>query len=984
MNDERWSRLRALFDEARDLSEEERRSFLDSRLLGEPDMRAEVEELLAADRAQTSFLTARKEPSPGGTTTGMAAGTVGPYRLVEPLGEGGFGVVYLAEQLRPIRRLVALKLIKPGMDTRQVIARFQAERQALALMDHPGIAQVFDAGETEAGHPYFVMEYVPGVSITKFCDEERLSVRDRLDLFLKVCDAVQHAHQKGVIHRDLKPSNVLVARRDGVVTLKIIDFGIVKATGASAGDRSFATREGMVIGTLGYMSPEQAGAIEAVLDTRSDIYSLGVLLYELLCGKPPFDPIRLRRMDWSEAVRVIREEDPPGFFARTTRPGSVAAPSAEARSDEIAEAARRRSTDGKGLLRQLVGELEWIARRALEKEPDRRYPSASELSADIRRYLADQPVLAGAPGTTYRLRKFARRHRAGFAVAAVVMFAIVAGGIAAAVGLSRAIRAERIARQEADAAQRVADFLVELFETADPNRSGGETVTARTLLDRGTRRIRTGLGQDPRVRTRLLTTLGNAHISLGLYDEGLSLLGDALAAAESARPPDEAEIARQLLDLASGMRASGRIEEVEPLVERSLRFAGDSNASAGLVSAALALRGARLNAQGQPAPAESLITAAIELCESQSGPDTLQLVRMYLTKAQVAHRRYALEDAERSYLKALELSALTGREPMASSLHSQLAAVYSALHQPEKALRHAREGVRLARQLYAPDHPAIAIALSGEASALISQDDYAQAATVREEALRILRANGSRDDLLAVALNSQGLLYRGLKRFDLAIERAEEATAINAKIYGPDNTRTAELLANLARYYADAKRMESADASFRRAVAVFDRLDTETIYAAYAYMGYGNLCRATGRLAQADTLYTRAEAKMDTAQAGMRPYVVECLADHAYQRSLQSRHADAESLMQASLALARRDGREFALETGVPHLLWAAARVRAGRIDEAMAELRKALRCGITREDAAEIRDLAMLHGQPDFPDSLRVHAIDDRAAKIP
>jgi non-specific serine/threonine protein kinase/serine/threonine-protein kinase len=768
MNDERWHRLRALFADVEAMTDAERETFLDRELAGEPELREELDALLAADASARSFLRTRDvgEPRPRGASPAIGS-TIGPYRLLEVIGEGGFGVVYLAEQLRPIRRRVALKLIKPGMDTKHVIARFDTERQALALMDHAGIAQVFDAGETETGNPYVVMEHVTGVPITAFCDEERLPIRERLGLFLDVCDAVQHAHQKGVIHRDLKPSNVLVARRDGTPIPKVIDFGIAKATSAALGDPGFVTREGMVLGTLGYMSPEQIDAVEAEIDTRSDIYALGVLLYELLVGEPPFEPARLRRTAWSEAVRVIREEDPPSLTARF------------AAMDRTAGAiAHRRSTDGRSLSRALRGELEWITLRALEKDPERRYASASEFSADIRRHLANEPVLARAPSTIYRMRKFARRHRVGVVAGALVFASIVAGGIAAGVGMQLAVRAERTARREADSARRVSDFLVELFRTASPDRSRGETVTARTLLDQGTRRIRAELKQDPHVRARLLSTLGNAHLNLGLYDEGLVLLRDALATSESARPRDDLEIARQLRTLAVGLNMANQREEVTSLLNRAIAMAQEAGAT-GLVAACLAQKGSWFNDTGRPAPADSLVTLAIRMAESEAHPDTLGLMRMYSSKGNIAHRGFRLADAERHYRRALDLAEASGLEPSWSAhLHRQLASLYAALHDPERAVSHAEESVRLARQLYAPNHPNLADALSGHAAALISRGEYERATAVREEVLRILREN-PRDALLAAELNSLGILYRATGRLGLAIARAEEAYAVN-------------------------------------------------------------------------------------------------------------------------------------------------------------------------------------------------------------
>lgn len=995
MSKENWDRLRALFAEAQGLSIEDRAAFLDRVLPGEPGLRAQVEALLANADSAGSFLIGRDEEAEAPQGVSPTPGSViGAYRLLEFLGEGGFGVVYLAEQERPIRRRVALKLIKPGMDTKQVIARFEAERQTLALMDHAGIAQVFDAGETDAGRPYFAMEYVPGTSITTFCDQERLRIRERLEIFLQVCDAVQHAHQKGVVHRDIKPSNVLVARRDGGVTLKVIDFGIVKATGAAADDRSFATREGMVLGTLGYMSPEQAGATGAVVDTRSDIYSLGVLLYELLAGEMPFDKTRLRQAAWTDAVRIIREEDPPSLTARIARirqaetAGSERPPAEGEKSagqDRVAEIARHRSVDERTLVRELRGELEWITLRALEKAPEHRYASASELAADVRRHLANETVLARAPRTVYRVRKFARRHRVGVAAAALVLLSIVTGAVAAGIGFTRAVRAERIARREADSARRVADFLVELFQTSDPSRSRGEKITARTLLDQGTRRIRASSDQDPHIRARLLATLGKAHQSLGLYDEGLSLLREALLTSESAQPSDRMEVAEQLRGLAAGLRrVPSKTEDVDSLIDHAMAIAQETNGSPkSFLAACLCQKAEWAMGQGNLAGADSLITIALHVGESDARPDTFALARIYMTRARIAHWRYALKDAERDFLRALDLSERVGSDPSRSaSLHSQLAAVYSGLHESEKALSHAEESVRISRQLYPPDHPGIALALTSLAASLTSQGDFEQAAQVRVETIRILRANGERDDMLAEALNNQGIVYRALGKYDLAIQNAEEASTLTSKLYGLESTRTAEVLANLARYYADDGQSARADSTYQIAIPIFERLGKETIYAAYALMGYANACRAAGRLPQAETLYMRAEAIMDTSEAGFRPFVVECLSDHAYLLSIEGRHAEAESLMRSWFAIAERDGEAYTFERIPMHVQWAAARARAGDADGAIDELENAVRSGAKPGEVDAFPELLALRSRDDYPGGLRAAAARPAAAR--
>jgi serine/threonine protein kinase len=380
-------------------------------------LRKRVERLLAAESKVDGFLEtpAMGVAETGGETVLERPGTViGPYQLMEQIGEGGMGLVFVAEQRQPVRRKVALKVIKPGMDSRQIVARFEAERQALALMDHPHIAKIFDGGATAGGRPYFVMELVKGAPITTFCDDNQLDPRARLNLFVHVCDAVQHAHQKGIIHRDLKPSNVLVMCSDGTPVVKVIDFGVAKAVEQPLTDGTVYTQFAQMIGTPLYMAPEQAADSGLDVDTRSDIYSLGVLLYELLTGTTPFDKERLKKAGFDEMRRIIREEEAPRPSTRISTLGEAA--------DTVSA---KRLSDPRRLSRQLRGELDWIVLRALEKDRNRRYQTASALAADVQRYLRDEPVQACPPSSVYRFRKFARRHKTAIAASVLVGAALV-------------------------------------------------------------------------------------------------------------------------------------------------------------------------------------------------------------------------------------------------------------------------------------------------------------------------------------------------------------------------------------------------------------------------------------------------------------------------------------------------------------------------------------------------------------------------------
>jgi len=459
-------------------------------------------------------------PDAPSRTDERSLGSIGPYRLLIRLGEGGMGTVWLAEQSAPVKREVAIKVIKSGHYSEHSMQRFDLERQSLAMMNHPAIAKVFDAGSTPEGQPYFVMEYVSGLPITTYCKQKHLSVRERIELMIKVCEGVQHAHQKAIVHRDLKPSNILITEVDGNPGPRIIDFGIAKAI-ETAGEEDVTmnafTQAGGLVGTPGYMSPEQANPSIVDIDTRTDVYSLGVVLYELLTASLPFDPKQWKTKPLHEVLRQLQEEDPQRPSTRV--------------STDSTSAAENSGTEPQRLVRQLRGDLDWITLKALEHDRECRYNSPSELSADLSRYLSDEPITARPPRVAYRARKFARRNRLVVGFTAALLLVIVGFAISMTIERNRA-------RREAETSKRVSDFMASMFKISDPSASRGNSVTARELLDKASAQIENGLGQDPQVQARLMQTMGATYRGLGLYDQARTLLEHAVAIQKRSLGPE--------------------------------------------------------------------------------------------------------------------------------------------------------------------------------------------------------------------------------------------------------------------------------------------------------------------------------------------------------------------------------------------------------------------------------------------------------------
>ena len=564
---------------------------------------------------------------------------IGPFTILDVLGEGGMGTVYLAEQTLPMRRKVALKLIRAGAVDAQRLARFAAEREALARMSHPHIAQVYTAGTSEDGQPWIAMEYVAGRPVTEYCDAGRLSIARRVELFLTICDAIQHAHQKALLHRDLKPSNVLVADSEGGAVAKVIDFGVAKALDDPVlGGRRAGT---VVVGTPTYLSPESIAAArgETDLDTRSDVYGLGLLLFELLTGAQPFGFVS------SLAVlqRIAEGDVPrPSAYLQTLLDG------------ERRRIAADRGVDPATHRRALRGDLDWIVLKAMARDREQRYNSAAELAADLRRHLEDLPVLAGPPSAAYRLRKFVRRHRAAVAAAALVGLALIGGLVARSLEARRANREAERAGREARTAQEVSQFLVGLFQGSDPGRNARPDITARELLDRGAARLRNELASQPQVKARLLDAISRIYRQLGLYDDAAKLARESLALSEAPGTGDPAEAAEGLLNLGTIHELQGRGDVAEPLLRRALAAFEGTGDRAALAACRMELAAVAAH-RGSYAEAELLSLSAIDDWTAALGPDDERVGAALNNLANMYYDQRRWSDAERAHLRAIAI-----------------------------------------------------------------------------------------------------------------------------------------------------------------------------------------------------------------------------------------------------------------------------------------------------------------------------------------
>jgi eukaryotic-like serine/threonine-protein kinase len=732
---------------------------------------------------------------------------IGRYKVIDVLGEGGMGVVYLAEQSAPVKRRVALKILKLGMDTKQVVARFESERQALAVMDHPNIAKVLDSGITDEGRPYFVMEVVHGTPITDYADTHRLKTNERLRLFIDVCAAVQHAHHKGVIHRDLKPSNVLVTVQESGPVVKVIDFGIAKAVGLGLTDRTLVTRAGQILGTPEYMSPEQAEMSGLDVDTRTDVYSLGVMLYELLVGVRPFD---LTSKPDYVITHALREREVPRPSTRLTSLG-----------DTLGMVARHRGTSPHVLQREVRGDLDWIILRAMAKDRTQRYDTARGLADDIRRHLGAEPVHARPPSARDRVSKFVRRNRTPVMAGAVAMLAVLAGTGAATAGLLHAREEQRRAVEAALTAEQVTHFLVDLFRVSDPGPDQGQSFTARDVLDTGAQRIQTELAAQPGVQVRLIRAIGNVYSNLGLYDTATPLLERAVAIAEVNDDVEDVELALTLQQLGVAYRRLGRAPEAEVSLRR-----------------------------------------ALELTRRPGTPPSPEYASIAQSLGNVYHILGRFSDAESLYKEALAIQeGLLGPEHTDVRITlDNIGALYLRQRQPAEAEPYMRRAMRIAQQQLGDDHLTIARQQINLGALYYMLQRYDEAEVAYSRAYPALAAALGMEHVdIASVLNNLGEVHWIRGDYDRAETQLSQALSIKENALGPDHNSVASTLKILGHLNRDRGRYADAERHYSRALSIYERtLDTPDPSVREALEGYAKLLRLMGRTAQAENMEQRA------------------------------------------------------------------------------------------------------------------------------
>ena len=923
-------RVQELLALARQVPEDMRDDFLRLTCGGDAGRHLEITRLLAGPAHTDAAASDTAPPSPGYKTDLAPGDRVGPYRIVRTLGAGSMGTVFLAEQEEPVRRLVAMKFMFWSSPDPSVRTRLQAEKQTLALMNHSGIARIYDAGATPEGLPYFVMEYIAGEPLTAYCDNRNLPLAERLRLMIRVCQAVQHAHQKGIIHRDLKPSNILVHEEDGRPVPKIIDFGIAKAIQQEkdAAAAHAATQSGGVVGTPAYMSPEQITLGEDV-DTRTDIYALGMTLYELLTGRGPFES---EGANLYELLFAVLEKTPPPPAERFRALGA-------ARAEAVAAA---RQLTARALQRELAGDLRWIVTKALQKSKQDRYESASELAADLERHLHRQAVLAAPPAGyqagLYRFRQFMRRHTVGVAASAAIL--LLLSGITA-VSIRYALVTSRQARQiqtERDRAETITRFLLDIFKFANPYDARGGEISVRQLLDRASRRIRFELATQPQTKASLLEAVASTYAGLGLYAPARIQQTEALRIVESNLGKDHATVAATLGQLAGLELKAGDLVAAErqaTAARRALEARGltqDTRYAAVLQTLALVQK-----EQGRYASAAELLQQAVVINQAAGAAASEVLLDNWHNLANVY-----IEQAE--YGRAGELMqrvldekrrVYPGAHPSLAQSINDLAVVKLQQGNFAAAEPLARESVAMFRQTLGDENPELAHALNNLASVLVNQGKFEEAEACQREALR-LHEEFLGPDHYIVGKSIYNLAFILDGRDDTAAERLyRQAVELLRRSVGPGHVEVATALHNLAANLDRQGKYAAAETASREALAIFGEAvgEAHPLFAV-VQRGLARILLDRGRLDEAGRLLREAAARLEAAFGPEHWRVAQVRNDLGEYFWRTGDRAQGEALLRETYAALRDKKGPDDYDTRIAAERLARVRATAGRLQE--------------------------------------------------